>query len=31
MLVELVDANHHVFAGCVECRSELSKNFNQAP
>ena len=24
MLVELVDANHHVFAGCVECRQTVT-------
>lgn len=24
MLVELVDANHHVFAGCTECRQTVT-------
>jgi len=24
MLVELVDANHHVFAGCAECRQTVT-------
>jgi hypothetical protein len=24
MLVELVDANHHVFAGCAECRQAVT-------
>jgi hypothetical protein len=24
MLAELVDANHHVFAGCAECRQTVT-------
>src|SRR5271155_1896658 len=31
MLVELVDANHHVFAGCVECRQTVTFTVPEGP
>ncbi len=31
MLVELVDADHHVFAGCVECRQTVTFTVPEGP